>query len=197
VPLAVAGAVALLRTAVAAGVTLWPGIVFGVCLNGLYTTSSTYHLGRWSVRVRHVLSRCDVAMIQLFIAGTFTPVGFYALDGAWRNWSIGVAWAVAGIGASIAASPFSVPRWLATTAFVAFGWLTVVPFTRLVSILPWEGSALIILGGALYTVGAVIYMRQHPNPVPRWFGFHEIFHLFVVAGSVAHWLAIWRYVLPS
>ena len=195
VPLALAGAITVVATSRQAGLSPWPTAVFGLCLVGLYTTSSTYHLGRWSARVRFVLSRCDVAMIQLFIAGTFTPIAAHALEGSWRTWSMAVAWVIAGTGAAISASPLEAPRWLATVGFVAFGWLSVVPFTRLVLALPWEGSALIIAGGVMYSVGAVIYIRRRPDPFPRWFGFHEIFHLLVVLGSVCHWLAIWRYVL--
>lgn len=195
VPLAIAGAIAVVSASLRAGVSPWPAAVFGLCLVGLYATSSTYHLGRWSAKVRFILSRCDVVMIQLFIAGTFTPIGAHALEGSWRTWSIAVAWLVAGTGAAISASPVEAPRWLATAGFVAFGWLAVVPFIRLISALPWEGSALIAAGGVLYSVGAVVYVRQRPDPFPRWFGFHEIFHLLVVAASACHWLAIWRYVL--
>lgn len=195
IPIAVAGAIAVVTASLRAGLSPWPAAIFGVCLVGLYATSSTYHLGRWSAKARFILSRCDVAMIQLFIAGTFTPIAAHALSGSWRTWSIAVAWLVAGTGAIITASPLAAPRWLTTLAFVAFGWLSVIPFTRLVSALPWEGSALIVAGGVLYSVGAVVYIRQRPDPFPRWFGFHEIFHLFVVLASVCHWLAIWRYVL--
>ncbi len=170
--------------------------VFGIALTGLYTTSSLYHLGRWSARARYVLSRCDVAMIQLFIAASFTPVALHALDGAYRTVSLVVAWAIAAVGAGIAASPLQVPRWVATLGFTAVGWLTVVPFTRIAQALPAEGTALIVFGGLLYTAGAVVYARQRPDPLPAWFGFHEVFHLLVVAASVCHYLAIWRYVLP-
>ena len=169
--------------------------VFGVCLVGLYTTSAVYHLGPWSMRARRILSRCDGAMIQLFIAGTFTPIAFHALHGPWRVWSLVVAWAVALVGATVAASPIEAPRWLGTLGYVAVGWLSVVPFVKIISALPWEGSSLIALGGLLYTVGAVIYARRRPDPFPEWFGYHEVFHLLVIAGSTAHYLAIWRYVL--
>ena len=169
--------------------------VFGASLVGVYGTSALYHLPPWSVRARRILSRFDGAMIQLFIAGTFTPIAFHALHGRWRVWSLVVAWAMAIIGATIAISPLSAPRWLGTLGYVAFGWLGVVPLAKIISALPWEGSSLIVLGGVLYTVGAIVFARKRPDPLPDWFGFHEVFHLFVVAGSTAHYLAIWRYVL--
>lgn len=169
--------------------------VFGICLVGLYAMSALYHLPRWDARARAILCRCDGAMIQLFIAATFTPIGFHALEGHWRVWSLVGAWAVGITGAAIAASPLEAPRWLGTLGYIAFGWLSVVPFVKIISALPWQGSGLIVLGGVLYTLGAVIYAARRPDPLPTWFGYHEVFHLFVVAGSTTHYLAIWRYVL--
>ncbi|MDP8970544.1 MAG: hemolysin III family protein, partial [Actinomycetota bacterium] len=150
----------------------------------------------WSARVRGLLARCDGAMIQLFIAATFTPIAFHALDGGWRTWSLALAWLVAATGAVIAASPLQMHRWVGTSGYIAVGWLCVVPFVKIVTALPWQGAGLIVLGGVLYTVGAVIYANRRPDPLPSWFGYHEVFHLFVIAGSTAHYLAIWRYVLP-
>lgn len=171
--------------------------IFGVTLTALYLVSSSYHLGRFPITVRRVLARLDGAVIQIFIAGTFTPVAFHALDGAWRTWSLLIAWLVAVTGAIIAASPLEAPRWLGTSGYIAVGWLAVVPATRIFLAVPWQGAGLIVLGGVLYTVGAVIYARQRPDPFPQVFGYHEIFHVFVVAASAAHYLAIWRYVLPG
>lgn len=197
VPLALLGTVVLWHTARGAGVSRVPALVFGLCFVGLYGTSATYHVGRWSARVRGILCRCDGAMIQLAIAGTFTPVAFHTLQGSWRSVSLVVAWVVAISGAVIAASPLQAPRWLGTAGYVAFGWLSVVPFVRIMQALPWQGAGLIVLGGLLYTVGAIVYATRRPDPIPGWFGFHEVFHVLVVAASTAHYLAIWRYVLPS
>ena len=196
-PLAIVGTVVLWNAAGTNSVARASVAVFGTCMTGLYATSSLYHLGRWTERGRYVMSRCDVAMIQLFIAGTFTPIALHALHGAWRLWSLIVAWAIAVIGAAIAASPVKAPRWVGTAGYIAVGWLSVVPLTRIITALPWEGTGLIVLGGLLYTIGAVIYARRKPDPFPTWFGYHEIFHLMVVAASVCHYLAIWRYVLPA
>lgn len=196
VPLALVGLFVLWDQANGVGVSPLPATVFGLCLVGLYGTSSLYHVPRWGARTRHVLSRCDVAMIQFAIAGTFTPIAFHALQGSWRSWSLAVAWMIAVAGAAIAASPLRAPRWVGTLGYVAIGWLTVVPFVRIFQALPWQGNSLIILGGVLYTIGAVVYATRRPDPFPRWFGYHEVFHVLVVAASTAHYLAIWRYVLP-
>ena len=172
-------------------------LVFAITLVGLYTVSSVYHLGPWDKRVRSVLARCDGAMIQLFIAGSFTPVAFHTLDGSWRQWSLVLAWTIALAGAVIAISPLKAPRWVGTAGYLAVGWLLVIPMTQIMVALPWEGIGLIAVGGALYTIGAIVYARRWPDPFPTWFGFHEVFHLLVIAASTAHYLAIWRYVLPG
>jgi hemolysin III len=196
-PLAVLGAWVLWNAAGPSPLKRASVVVFSACMIGLYTTSSLYHLAPWSERGRYIMSRFDVAMIQLFIAGTFTPVALHALTGAWRVWSLVVAWAIAVTGAGLAASPVRAPRWVATAGFIGMGWLSVVPLTKMISALPWEGLGLIALGGLLYTTGAIVYARKRPDPLPAWFGYHEIFHLFVVAASICHYLAIWRYVLPT
>ncbi|HEY8338627.1 MAG TPA: hemolysin III family protein, partial [Egibacteraceae bacterium] len=181
VPVTLAGMWALLRAASEHGTAgrVTAGL-FGALLVGLYTVSSLYHVPPWPARVRAVLARLDGAMIQLFIAGSFTPVAFFTLDGGWRTWSLVGAWVIGITGAVIAASSLQAPRWLGTLGYIAVGWLTVVPFTRAVAALPWQGSSLIVLGGVLYTLGAIVYVRRWPDPLPTWFGYHEIFHLFVV-----------------
>ena len=196
-PLAVVGAFVLWNAAGPSPLKRASVAVFGSCMIALYVTSSAYHLGRWTDRGRYIMSRFDLAMIQLFIAASFTPVALHALDGAWRVWSLVVAWVIALTGSAIAASPIRAPRWVSTAAYIGMGWLAVVPLTRIITALPWEGIGLIALGGLLYTIGGIVYATKRPDPFPRWFGFHEVFHLLVVAASICHYLAIWRYVLPT
>lgn len=169
--------------------------IFAVALIGLYSVSGTYHVPAWTGKVRMMWGRADTAMIVLFIAGTFTPIGFHALDGAWRLWSLVVAWVIALVGAGIAFSELTAPRWVRTSGYVAVGWLLVVPMFRIAGALPVQGTILLVLGGLLYTIGGVVYATEKPNPMPAWFGFHEIFHLLVVAASVCHYVAILRYVV--
>lgn len=195
VPLAALGTVVLWHSSatLSARVT---ATIFGSCLVGLYLASSLYHVPPWSARVRAILSRVDGAMIVLTIVGTFTPIGYHALDGAWRASSLTVAWTIAAVAIALIVSPVRVPRWARGVSAIALGWLGVVPFTQIAGALPLAGNGLIALGGLLYTLGAVAYLARRPNPFPRWFGYHEVFHLCVVAASALHWLAIWRYVLP-
>jgi hemolysin III len=170
--------------------------IFGAGLVGLYATSGAYHLPPWPSRVRRRLARLDVAMIQLFIAASFTPIAVLALRGPWRTWSLAVVWSIGILGAMVAASPMRAPRWLSVTAYVAFGMLAAVPLVRVVGVIPPAGLALIVTGGLLYAVGAVVYARRHPDPWPEIFGFHEVFHVLVVVACGVHVAAVWRYALP-
>lgn len=193
VPVAAIMAIALF--AEASGPGRVTGGIFGILLVGLYSVSGSYHVPAWTGRVRMMWGRADTAMIVLFIAGTFTPIAFHALDGAWRVWSLVLAWLVAVVGAALAVSPLTAPRWLRTVGYLAIGWLMVVPFFKIAAALPATGTALIVAGGLLYTIGGVVYATQKPDPAPLWFGFHEVFHLLVVGASVCHYVAILNYVV--
>ncbi len=192
--------------AVVVAVLLWraasPGLprasvaVFGAALIGLFATSGLYHLPRWPARIARQLARADVAMIQLFIAASFTPVAVHTLSGAWRTWSLIIAWTIAIVGSIVAASPLKGPRWLTVAAYASFGALASIPLFEIIDVLPLHGLALILAGGAIYLIGGVVYARRAPNPWPGWFGFHEVFHVLVVVGGAAHVTAIWRYAIP-
>lgn len=194
-PPAVLGGV-LLVSRVAEGPRALSVLAFAVGLVGLYATSALYHVPTWSPRARRVLARVDVAMIQLFIVATFTPIAYHGLSGPLRTWSLTVAWTIGLIGAVVAASPLEAPRWVGAASYTAFAWLLVVPLVRVLTMLPAMGVTLLAVGGLFYTVGAVVYATRRPDPFPRWFGYHELFHLLVVAASIAHYVAIWRYILP-
>ncbi len=191
--------------AAVAALLLWqaagPGIfrasvaVFGVGLVGLYAVSGLYHLCR-RVRLRYWLSRLDVAMIQLFVAASFTPIAVHTLDGAWKAWSLTIAWVIATVGAVLAASPIRAPRWLSVAATTTFASLALVPLLRIIQVLPAAGTVLLLAGSALYVAGGVVYARRRPDPWPRWFGFHEVFHVLVVLGGATHVVAVWEYALP-
>ncbi len=192
--------------AVIVAITLWraatPGLprlsvaVFGLALIGLFTASGLYHLPRWPPRIARQLARVDVAMIQLFIAASFTPIAVHTLSGAWRTWSLVVAWTIATVGAVVAASPLKGPRWLGVAAYASFGALAAIPLLNILDALPLAGVLLIGAGGAVYLAGGVVYALRAPNPSPSWFGFHEVFHSLVLIGATLHATAIWRYALP-
>ena len=186
----------LLWGAASPGLSRASAAIFGIALVGLYAISALYHMGRWSVGGRRWLGRMDGAMIQLFIAATFTPVAVHALGGIWRTASLVVAWTIALLGAGVAMSPTTPPARLSVAAYVAFGSLAALPLIRLGGALDPAGTALLAAGGAIYILGGLVYARRSPEPWPAWFGFHEVFHVLVVIASAAHVIAIWNYVLP-
>ena len=178
-------------------------LVFGVSMVLLYTVSALYHMGNWRPKAHRVLRALDHSNIYVVIAGTYTPLCFNVLSGGLRAGALLAIWllAVLGIGLAVVAvgvpraSKF-VPRWARTVVYIGMGWVAVILMPALLAALPLIAIGLLVLGGILNTVGALIYALRRPNPFPRVFGFHEIFHLLVIAGGTAFTLVIWLWVLP-
>lgn len=170
-------------------------IIFGSSLILLYMASSCYHLLNVSDRVLAVLRRVDHLMIFILIAGTYTPLCIIALDGAWKWGMLTAIWLLAICGVVFKLVWFHAPRWLSTSLYIIMGWLVVVALYPLKASVALKGMVFLFLGGIFYTVGAVIYARQKPNFIKGLLGFHEVFHLFVIAGSTAHFWLIYRYIL--
>jgi len=170
------------------------GAVFASSLMLLYATSATYHRFFWRTAIRRVLKRLDHAMIFVLIAGTYTP---FCLDVslAWGISLLAVVWSLAGAGALLKIVWPDAPRWLSVGLYVALGWVALVAATEVVDRYAGSPLALLISGGALYTLGGVIYAFRRPDPWPRVFGYHEVFHALVVAGSAVHYAAIAVYVI--
>jgi len=168
--------------------------IFGGGMILLYTASTLYHWLPVSEGWIRFLRRVDHSMIFFYIAATYTPICLIPLRGPW-GWSLfGVIWglAVAGIGMKI--FWLSAPRWLSTVIYVAMGWLVLVGIYPLVQALSAGALFWLSFGGVVYSLGAVIYAFKWPNPIPRHFGFHEIFHLFVIGGTVCHFVVMYCYV---
>lgn len=170
--------------------------IFGLSMVELYTVSALYHIGRWKLSVRRVWRALDHANIFVLIAGTYTPLCFNVLDGWLRPTLLTVIWLCAVVGVALATLTLRAPRWLTAALYVAMGWVSVFALPAFVHALSWPPVLLLLGGGILYTIGALVYARRWPNPFPRVFGFHEVFHLFVIAGSVAFVLVIWIWVAP-
>lgn len=169
--------------------------IFGASLILLYTASTIYHSLDVSKHVTEILRRIDHMMIYILIAGTYTPLCLVPLRGPW-GWSIfGTILGIAVAGIIMKILWFNAPRWLYTLFYVGMGWLAVIALPPLVRSMPVGGIAWLLIGGVFYTIGAVIYALKRPNPIPGRFGFHEIFHLFVLAGSASHFWLMYRYIL--
>jgi len=175
---------------------LWSMLVYGLSMMELYTVSAFYHIGTWRESVGRKLRALDHANIFILIAGTYTPLCFNLLNGWLRPTILIVIWVLALVGISIATITLHTPRWVTASLYVGMGWVVILALPAFLQVVPWIAVGLLLLGGLLYTIGAVIYARRWPNPFPRIFGFHEIFHLFVIAGSIAFAVAVWFWALP-
>ena len=161
----------------------------------LYTSSASYHLVPWSSRLRSVAKRVDHSMIFVLIAGTYTPFCLILVGDAWGIPLLSIVWTLAAVGALIKIVwPYG-PPWLSVALYVGLGWIGIVAVWPVVHTLHPLGIGLLMLGGLLYSVGSVAYATRWPNPAPRIFGYHEVFHVFVVAGSAVHFALIATYLL--
>ena len=169
--------------------------IFGASLILLYTASSIYHLLSVSEKSTRVLRKIDHMMIYILIAGTYTPVCLIPLRGGW-GWSLLISiWGIAMAGIVLKVLWFNAPRWLYTLFYLLMGWLIVIAFVPLVRTMPIAAMLWLIAGGLLYTVGAVIYGTKWPKLKSKVFGFHEMFHIFVLYGSFCHFWMMFRYIL--
>lgn len=169
-------------------------IVFGLALFMLYTASTVYHMLPISEKASLVLKRIDHMMIFVLIAGTYTPVCLIPLHGAW-GWSLLIlVWAFAIAGILIKAFWIDAPRMLSTSIYLIMGWLVLIAFYPLVKSVPLGGVILLTLGGITYSLGAVVYAIKWPKFNFQFFGFHELFHLFVLGGSAFHIVFMFRYI---
>jgi hemolysin III len=167
--------------------------VYGACLLLLFTSSAVYHRPTWSPRVRSVLGRLDHASIFLLIAGTYTPLCLRLDTGAGRSLLVFV-WVVAGLGMVMAVAWDGAPKPLRAAIYVALGWVFVPSIPALLAALGGVALALLLAGAVLYTAGALVFAVRRPDPLPAVFGFHEVFHLLVVAAAGCHYGVVLRAV---
>jgi hemolysin III len=170
--------------------------LYGLAVAGLFGVSALYHRGRWRPDVRGRLQRLDHAMIFVLIAGTYTPVCVYVLGGTLGAALLALVWTGALTAVVLELRPTPVSRGLLVVLSIALGWLALPAVPAVVDKLGWVATALIGLGGVLYTVGAVIYARRRPDPLPDVFGYHEVFHALTIAGAASHYAVIAFWVLP-
>ncbi len=171
-------------------------IIYGASLILLYAASSVYHWIQTTPEKELMLKKIDHVSIYILIAGTYTPVFMLGLTGTWRITMLIMVWALAVVGMLLKVVYIGVPRYVSTILYVILGWFALVPFYQLLLSIPTGGIALMIIGGLFYTVGAVIYATKWPDPLPKVFGFHEVFHLFVMAGSISHFFMMVYFILP-
>ena len=188
-PVALAGGIVLVAFSPTPEARLTTAI-FSITAILLFGVSAIYHRGDWSPRTHATLKRLDHANIFLVIAGTYTPFTVLLLDDRTAQTLLWIVWAGALAGVAFRVFWIGAPRWLYTPVYIALGWVAAL---FLPAFLEQGGPAvltLVILGGAFYSIGAVVYASRRPNPSPRWFGFHEVFHAFTLLAFASHYIAV-------
>jgi hemolysin III len=170
--------------------------VYAVSVSVLFGVSALYHRVTWTGPARRRMRRLDHAMIFLLIAGTYTPVGLLVLKGTLASVVLAVVWGGALAGIVLELAWAGAPRWLGGVVYLALGWVAVVAMPQLFTRLGVAGGLLIVAGGLVYSAGAAVYALRRPDPVPAVFGYHEVFHLLVIVGVAAHFLAISLFAVP-
>lgn len=197
--LSILGAVLLLVNTVRTGGDAWKIVSFSVysaSMICLYVASTLYHCINTSVKGRLALRKYDHASIYLLIAGTYTPMCLVALRGPWGWTAFGIVWAIALAGLFFTLFWIDCPRGLTAGIYLAMGWFSVILIRQLWLSVGWRGLFWLALGGVLYTVGGVLYALKWPGRDNPRFGCHEIFHVFILLGSVAHYLLMYRVIMP-
>jgi hemolysin III len=192
----VAVAVGVLLVAEASGARArFAAGVFAFSVATMFGASALYHRPTWSPRWRPWLRRLDHAMIYLLIAGTYTPFALLVFTGAWRTTVLLVVWTGAAIAMLVRLAWVDAPKWISVVLAMGLGWVGVAALPQLMKV-GAGGAVLLIAGGLLYTVGAIVYAIQRPDPAPATFGYHEVFHVLVAGAVVCQYCAVAFFVLP-
>ncbi|MGL6105104.1 PAQR family membrane homeostasis protein TrhA [Romboutsia sp.] len=176
-------------------VALTAVIIFGLSMILLYAASATYHLVVSTDKVISFLRRLDHSMIFVLIAGSYTPFCLIALQGP-TGWTLfTIITLIAIVGVTFKLVWFNCPRWISTIIYVGMGWIAIFLIIPLYKALSLQGLSLLVVGGFLYTVGALIYATKPSFLKFKHFGFHEIFHIFIMLGTLAHFICVFQYVI--
>jgi hemolysin III len=170
--------------------------IYAAAVSALLGTSALYHRVDWRPAAHRWMRRLDHSMIFVLIAASYTPFALLALHGALATAVLLVVWAGAGGGVVLQLVWLDHPKWLSVAVSVVFGWVAVVTLTQLPATIGWGAIGALVVSGALYTAGAVIYARERPNPKPGVFGYHEVFHALVLAAAAIHYAVVAFVVLP-
>lgn len=170
--------------------------IFIISMILLYVASTIYHTFNISEKVNRMLRKLDHMMIYVLIAGTYTPICTVALGDTIGMALLVTIWSLAAIGIIVTGFWINCPKWLSSVVYIAMGWICVLAFTQLINSLPRAAFNWLLAGGIIYTIGGVIYALKLPlfNKRHKYFGSHEIFHLFVMGGSLCHFILMYKYI---
>ena len=184
----IAGVVLALRAGTR---TAFVGVaIYAFSLSALLGVSALYHRITWTPEVRRWMGRLDHSMINVLIAGTYTPFGLLAVSGAFASTLLTIIWSGAAANIVMHLVWLDAPKWLSAALYVALGWVGVAAMPTMVGTSGWTPTLLLLGGGIFYSLGALVYARRRPDPVPTVFGYHEVFHALVVLGAGLHWAAV-------
>jgi len=172
-------------------------LIYSISLVLLFSASATYHLANVRPDVVSILRKMDHSAIYLLIAGSYTPICYNLLTGFWQWGLLTIVWGIALAGIILKMFFMNTPRWLTAGIYVIMGWLCVLGLPEMVKNVPVGGLVWLAAGGIIYTFGAVIYSTKMMNFVPGKFGFHEVWHIFVMLGALAHFVLIAVYIAPG
>ena len=164
--------------------------IYGVSLIAMFSAGATYHMVRVKDRALEVFRKVDHAAIYLLIAGTYTPFCVNAFEGFWKWGMLTIIWSLAVIGIVVKVFYIRAPRWLNAGIYLVMGWLALAAAGQMLAALPAWVLTWLIVGGVLYTLGAVVYITKIFNFKPGVFGFHEMWHIFVLLAAAAHYVAV-------
>lgn len=170
--------------------------IYAITIIGLFGISAAYHRRDWSPASERLMRRLDHSMIFLAIAGTYTPIAIFGLSPGPRNLVLAMVWGGSIVGISARVFWSNAPYAVIAIPYVVVGWAAIFVIDDVWRELGVAAFTLMLIGGVLYTVGAVIYATRRPNPWPRTFGYHEIFHLFVIAGAATHYVVVAFFAVP-
>jgi hemolysin III len=193
---AAVAAIVLIALAPTAGARV-AAVIYGASLIALFTVSALYHRWPGDPRWKPWLRRMDHSTIFVFIAASYTPVGLLVLDGTAQVVVLVSVWTGALAGIVMSVAWISAPRWLQALAYLMVGWVAVLAVPQLADRAGVAPLVLLAVGGALYTLGALVYALRRPNLWPRTYGFHEVFHTLVIAAAIVHFVAMAGWVVPS
>ncbi|MBT3336914.1 MAG: hemolysin III family protein [Anaerolineae bacterium] len=188
--LALFGLIALIILAWGESAKLTSLIVYGISLILMFAASATYHMTISSPKVISILRKVDHSAIYLLIAGTYTPFCINNFSGFWKWGLLAIIWSLAIIGVGIKVFIINAPRWVNAGVYLIMGWLVISAMQEMLNTLPAVALTWLIVGGVIYTFGAIIYITKKLDFVPGVFGFHEVWHIFVILAATAHYISI-------
>lgn len=172
--------------------------IYGLTLILMFSASGLYHSIQAGPKAALILRKLDHTAIYLLIAGTYTPISLHFFTGFWRLGMLIFIWSLAIIGIGVKLFVINIPRWITTGIYLLMGWSALFSVGQIMAAMPAGALAWLVTGGLFYTVGAVIYILKKPNIIPGVFGFHEIWHIFVILGAFSHFIIMAVYIaLPA